>query len=68
MVRIATSRKAGRLNVSPYPSPSGQVTPSWSSSVSKYDAQPCATTDAPSIISRSRSQPMIQATSSPMVA
>ena len=51
--------------VPPYPISAGIGTPSWAMSVPRYALQPCATTLAPRNISRMRSQPMIQANSSP---
>ena len=73
-VSTATSRNAARLKwpqpsaVAEGPRLSGQPSPIASRKVTKYLLHPCATTEAPSISSRIRSQPMIQATSSPSVA
>ncbi len=67
-VRPAMSRKAGRSKCDPGPTDSGHVTPSCPRKVTKYCDHPWATTLAPSMSSRSRSQPMIHATSSPSVA
>src|SRR5436190_12694838 len=63
-VRISTITAATRLCFSPY-APAGIVIPAWSITSAKYVDQPTATVLAPRASSRTRSQPMIQATSSP---
>src|SRR6185437_15359948 len=49
-------------------SDAGSLMPSSLRKATKYPAHPTATVDAPKRYSRIRSQPMIQATNSPMVA
>ena len=68
VVSTAISRKASRSKLSPDPRPEGHPMPTCLRNSSAYWLQPWATTLAPSISSSSRSQPMIQATSSPSVA
>src|SRR4051795_5050816 len=63
-VRMSTIAAATRLCFSPY-AQLGMVMPIWSITSAKYVDQPTATVLAPSASSRIRSQPMIQATSSP---
>ena len=46
----------------------GMSMPTYSSTLLKYSLQAMATVAAPTAYSRTRSQPMIQATSSPIVA
>ena len=66
-VRISTIAAATRLWPSPY-AQLGIVIPACSITSAKYVDQPTATVLAPSASSRIRSQPMIQATSSPRLA
>ena len=66
-VRIRTIAAATRLWPSPYAQP-GMVMPASFITSAKYVDQPTATVLAPSASSRIRSQPMIQATSSPRLA
>ena len=66
-VRISTMAAATRLWPSPYAQP-GIVIPASLITSAKYVDQPTATVLAPSASSRIRSQPMIQATSSPRLA
>ena len=72
-VMSRTMKTAGRLNVPPSPggpaSDSGSAKPNSESSRSlKYCPQPTATAATDTAYSRIRSQPMIHATSSPIVA
>ena len=72
-VTASTRNAAGRLTVPPSPGGSlsalGRVTPnSESSRLLRYCPQPTATAATDTPYSRMRSQPMIQATSSPSVA
>src|SRR3954469_2162796 len=66
-VRMSTMAAAMRLWPSPYIH-AGTVTPADFMTSAKYVDQPTATVLAPSASSRIRSQPMIQAISSPRLA
>ena len=69
---VSTAIEQHRAPVERRPPPTDAVgltvMPNWPSTVCRYSDQPLATTDAPSANSRTRSQPMIQATNSPKVA
>jgi hypothetical protein len=62
-VRISTIAPAARLTV-----PSPEMDPGIGTTEAKYCAQPTETAAAPSANSSTRSQPMIQASSSPSAA